>query len=155
MNIIAINGSPRKSGSTSKLLSWILEGATLTGVHTELIQLADLNIGYCQGCNQCLIHKECILKDDFHDLMNKLLSADGLILGSPVYEGSPSAQMKTLMDRVALLTLYAGIFEGKLSIGASTSGIAPTKKTSVTMADIFGARIGYIGHKTDQVLNCV
>jgi hypothetical protein len=78
------------------------------------------------------------------EIMRRLLDSDGIIAGSPVYEGSPSAQMKTVMDRISLFCLYRGIFDNKQSVGVATSGVAPTKKTAKDCAMMFGRSSGLV-----------
>jgi hypothetical protein len=65
-----------------------------------------------------------------------------------VYGGNVTAQLKTLMDRITLLKLYAGILDEGYSVGVSTSGIAPTKGVAKDAASMFGRRIGHMGVKT-------
>lgn len=68
-------------------------------------------------------------------------------MGSPVYEGQPTAQLKTLLDRLSLLNLYTDTFGRHFSVGVATSGIAPTEAVAKT-ATAFGRRVGTIGAKT-------
>lgn len=148
MRILLINGSPNKKRNTATLMSWVAEGAQEAGASIDWVHLTDLDINYCQGCQSCLKTGSCIINDDLQPLLEKVEKADALIVGSPVYEGYPSAQMKTVMDRVSLLNLYAGAHEDKYAIGVATSGIAPTRKTAKTCAITFGRRLDWIGGKT-------
>ena len=79
------------------------------------------------------------------------MSADGIVVGSPVYEGEPTALMKTLLDRLTLLNLYTRTFEGAWSVGVATSGVAPTSGVAKHLADFFGQRVGIIGAKTTTI----
>ncbi len=150
LHFLVINGSPKRR-NTYTVLSWVAEGAEEAGGTTEYIDIADLNIGYCQGCHTCLRTGECPVKDDMAALLQKIEVSDGIIVGSPVYDGYPSAQMKTVIDRTALLKLYTGILEDKYTIGVATSGIAPTKKTAKKVAMTFGRPLGWIGVKTATI----
>ena len=145
--IIALNGSPNENGNTATLMKWVAEGAEEKGAEIEWLQISDLNINYCHGCNSCLKTGKCVIEDDLPVILQKLKNAEGYIVGSPVYGGNVSAQLKTLMDRITLLKLYAGILSDGYSVGVATSGIAPTKKVAKDAADMFGRRIGNIGVK--------
>ena len=90
--IYAVNGSPRKNGNTAQLLQKALEGAKAAGAEVKLIQLADLNFSGCISCFACKKIENpapgCILKDNLAEILNKLVKADGIIMGSPIYFGA-------------------------------------------------------------------
>lgn len=151
LKIVALNGSPHRSGNTVTLMNWVLEGCEEMGASVEWLHVVDYDIRYCQGCFTCLRTGLCPIKDDFLALKEKLLAADGFVVGSPVYEGAPTAQLKTLMDRLALVHLYTILFERQFSVGVATSGIAPTKEVAKGLAFFFGRRSGYIGATTSTV----
>lgn len=148
IKLIALNGSPNKDGNTATVMKWVAKGAKEQGAKVEWLQISDLDINYCCGCNTCLKTGKCIIQDDLPKFLNKIRNANGYIIGSPVYGGNVTAQLKTLMDRITLLKLYAGILDEGYSIGVSTSGIAPTKGVAKDAASMFGRRIGHIGVKT-------
>jgi len=129
-------------------MRWIEAYIAETGANTEWIDLKGKDIRYCLGCNQCLKTGKCIQEDYIQVLKKKIEESDGVVLGSPVYEGYPCAQMKTVLDRFALFCLYMGIFDDKWAVGVSTSGIAPTAKTAKSCSDLFGKRSGIITSKT-------
>jgi multimeric flavodoxin WrbA len=100
--IIGINGSPRGSKSqTLRLLQAALNGAKEGGATVELIDLGKLRIEPCRGCQTCYREGSCILKDEMLPVYEKILSCDGLILGSPNYFETVTAQMKALIDRMS------------------------------------------------------
>lgn len=100
MKILGIVGSPhRKMGNTYQMVKRMLEEAERMGAETEIVLLSDLKIDYCAGCATCLIRGECPQKDDVKELQEKMLKADGIVLGSPVYTLHVTAQMKTFIDR--------------------------------------------------------
>lgn len=102
MLIIGISGSPRKDGNTTQMISWALEKARETeGVSTQLIELADYHINDCAACKTCM--GTCIQRDGMDQLHEELLSADGLIFGSPVYFGTMAALIKRFFDRTRVL----------------------------------------------------
>jgi multimeric flavodoxin WrbA len=103
MKIIGICGSPRK-GNTEWMLGKLLEAVAKAGAETELILLRELNMAGCDGCLACEAGGRqrkgvCRIKDDMRHVYPKLLGADGLVLGSPVYFEMISGQLKTFMDR--------------------------------------------------------
>ena len=148
VKILFISASPNINGNTATLMHWVEEGVKDSGGLTEWIDLKGKAIHYCSGCNTCLKTGECVHDDYIQILKQKIDESDGLVVGSPVYEGHPCAQMKTVMDRFALFCLYMGIFDEKWAVGVSTSGIAPTAKTAKDCTDIFGKRSGIITSKT-------
>lgn len=85
MKILAINGSHRVGENTSKLLQMALDEAAALGAETEMVDLAELDIEFCAGCNKCLFKPMCSISDDMDELKQKMLEADGIILGSPDY----------------------------------------------------------------------
>lgn len=113
----------------------------------ELLYICDYDIKYCQGCNRCLKEGLCPIEDDYRAVLVKFEEADGIVIGSPVYADAPTAQLKTLMDRMTLLTLYAGLFENKPTIGVATSGLVPPKGVAKRIA-MFGKMCGAIGANT-------
>lgn len=146
IRIIGLNGSPHRDGNTATLMGWVLEGCAEAGAGVEWIHVVDHNISYCQGCFTCLRKGECPIQDDFAEVRDRLLATDGIVVGSPVYEDQPTAQLKTLMDRLALLCLYTDTFAKQHSVGVATSGLAPTSNTAKAAA-IFGQCSGIIGAK--------
>ena len=104
MRILGICSSPKGSRSTTlRLVQAALEGAGENGAETELVDLCQLDIKYCNACQTCFKTGKCVHKDDFQGLYEKILMADGLILGSPNYFHTVTAQLKTLIDRQVLL----------------------------------------------------
>jgi multimeric flavodoxin WrbA len=97
----------RKMSNTEILVKEALLGAEEKGAEVEIIRLMDLNIKPCTGCNACVVDifekagsGDCVLKDDFKFLDEKILEADGIIAASPIYEMSPTGYFKTLCDRM-------------------------------------------------------
>lgn len=102
MKALAICGSPRKKGNTEILLNRCLEVINQTGIETELIRLAEENVKPCKACGVCkkTADKTCIVKnDDFHKVLEKMLDADIIIVGSPVYFGSATPEIMSLLHR--------------------------------------------------------
>lgn len=104
MKVIAINGSMRKNGNTEILTSHALKAIAEEGIEIELVSLAGKEIKPCNVCMSCEDSGECIIKDDFSPIFNKMIEADGIILASPVYFGSCTALLKALMERAGWLS---------------------------------------------------
>ena len=104
MKVIAINGSPRKKWNTATLLEKALEGAASEGAETELIHLYDLNFKGCTSCFACKLkdgksYGKCAMKDELTPVLEKLEDADAVILGSPLYLGNSTGEMRSFMER--------------------------------------------------------
>lgn len=105
MKVIAVNGSPRKGWNTASILEAALEEAQVQGAAVELVQLYDLNYTGCRSCFVCKRLKKhkpacCTLHDDLEPVLNKLLTADVILLGTPIYFGDVSAQLRALLERL-------------------------------------------------------
>jgi multimeric flavodoxin WrbA len=105
MKVLAINGSPRKNWNTGTLLKKALEGAESAGAETEIVHLYDCNF---KGCTSCFACKErdgksygrCAMKDDLTPVYEKIRDIDALLLGSPVYFGDVTGEMRSFMERL-------------------------------------------------------
>jgi len=151
VKVLALNCGPHRAGNTVTLMSWVVDGCLAAGASVEWVHVIDHDIGYCQGCMRCLRAGACPLKDDLALVREKLLASDGIVVGAPVYEGYPPAQMKTLMDRPALLDLYTRTFARQKTVGVATSGGAPTRGVARSLADFFGQRVAILGAKTTSI----
>ena len=95
MKIIGISASPRGSKSqTLKLVQAALDGAKSAGAQIELVDVCKLKLEFCNACQVCFKTGSCSKKDDFQGLYDRMLSSDGMVLGSPNYFRSVTAQMK-------------------------------------------------------------
>jgi multimeric flavodoxin WrbA len=122
MKVLGINASPKGSRSeTLRLVKAVLNGAGSRGCDVELVDLCKLNIEYCNACGICHKKGQCYRKDDFQALYRKILAADGLVMGSPNYFMSVTAQMKTLIDRMAY-AVHCQLFAGKYTVNVATAG---------------------------------
>jgi multimeric flavodoxin WrbA len=112
---IAIVGSPRKKGNTEILARHTLKAIEEEGFDTELIRLADLDIKPCTACMVCKKEERCPIDDDLFPIYIKMKEADAIILASPVYFGSATAQIKALMDRTGYIAYWNGrVFKEKV-----------------------------------------
>jgi len=115
IKIIGISGSPRAGGNTEFLVKEALSAAKDVGVQTEFISLISRNIQPCDGCGSCKQTKRCRIDDDFEPIYAKMEAADGIIIGSPVYFGSATPQVKALVDRAGYIAGRRGkAFRGKV-----------------------------------------
>ena len=99
MKVLGINGSPRKGGNTEILLNNALFGAKTKGASVECLTLNDLRFAPCQECEKMPENGICLIKDSMGIVYEKVLAADAVIVASPVFFGSVSAQLKAMIDR--------------------------------------------------------
>jgi len=111
MKVLAVNGSPRPKGNTSVMLGWAAEELTKAGVEVETFQLGGQPIDGCKACNVCWDKRDrrCVQdKDPVNEVIAKMVEADGLILGSPVYFSDLTPELKALIDRSGFVSLRNG-----------------------------------------------
>jgi multimeric flavodoxin WrbA len=99
MHILCINGSRRKNGNTHSMLAALNQAAEDEGATTETIVLGDYAIDACTGCEGCRDSWECVIKDDFAAVVDKIDGADALVLASPTYWYTVTSDMKRFIDR--------------------------------------------------------
>ncbi|MFA5416572.1 MAG: flavodoxin family protein [Methanoregula sp.] len=122
MKILGINGSPKgEKSQTRRLVLGVLEGARKAGADVTFVDCCDLEIKYCRACGTCYVKGECIHDDDMPALFEKMQDADGIVLGSPVYINSVTAQLKTVLDRLSD-AIHCQAFTGKYGCAVSTAG---------------------------------
>ena len=107
MVILGINASPRKEGNTQAFLETALSHAASLGAETSYIWLGDKNLKGCRGCYGCVQAKNCVVEDDFQAIFNEMARADAILLGTPVYHASMTAEMKALLDRAGFSGRWA------------------------------------------------
>lgn len=120
MKVVAFNGSPKKDGNTACALKIIGEELVNNDIDFEIVQVGDKNIRGCIGCFLCMKNKDekCALNDEVNDWIQKMKSADGIILGSPVYFSGISGTMKCFLDR-AMYVASANDRMLRYKVGAS------------------------------------
>jgi len=124
MKVIAVNGSPRKGGNTATLLRNVLKGAETKGAATELINLYELEFKGCYSCFACKRKGNhgngvCSIKDDLREVLEKILNCDVLLLGSPIYFGNVTGEMRSFLERLIFPNLSyntgdRSVFHGKI-----------------------------------------
>ena len=113
MKVIALNGSPRRGGNTSRLLQMVLNQLEAEGIQTELIEMAGGRLRGCMACFVCKDKKngQCVIQDDpLNGWIKKMQEADGIILGSPTYFSNVTSEMKALIDRAGIVARANGDF---------------------------------------------
>jgi multimeric flavodoxin WrbA len=124
MKVLAINGSHRKGKNTATMLMLVLNELEKGGVHTELLEISELNIEFCRACNRCLTKTECsIQNDDVPRVAEKMMASDAIILGSPVYFGNVTGRLKAFMDRTRWMHMSENLLDGKLGAALTHAGL--------------------------------
>ena len=105
MNVIGLNGSPRKNWNSAQMLESALNGAASAGADTELIHLIDLDFTGCRSCFACKrlggkSFGRCAAKDDMTDILNRILEAEAVIISAPVYFGDVPGMVRNLFERL-------------------------------------------------------
>jgi multimeric flavodoxin WrbA len=111
MKVVAVNGSARKDGNTAALLAAALVPLKEAGIECEVINLATKEIRGCGACYKCAEKRDgrCHGRKDFgNEVIEKLLAADGILLGSPTYFADVSAEMKAIIDRAGFVAKQNG-----------------------------------------------
>lgn len=97
--VLILSSSPRKGGNSDLLCDEFMKGAKESGHDVEKIFVANKRINYCAGCGTCYSSHKCVQNDDMAEVLDKMVSADTIILATPVYFYSIDGQLKTLIDR--------------------------------------------------------
>lgn len=111
MKIVAFNGSPRKGGNTEQLIREVFSRIEPHGIETEIVQVGGELLRGCSSCYACFKTKNgvCAIKTDrMNEFIAKAIEADAIILATPTYYGSASAELKAFMDRLGLTSIGAG-----------------------------------------------
>lgn len=107
MKVLSVNGSPRKGGNTASMLDRVCKPLADAGAEIDEVFLHELDFGPCIACNVCMKMKDnhChgYKDDDCNDVIDRVIASDMILLGSPVYFGSVTGQMKAFMDRVGFV----------------------------------------------------
>ena len=125
MKVVAFNGSPRKDGNTTILINKLFQELEKEGIKTELVQLSAKEIRGCIACSRCIENKDkrCAVKTDAaNEYIEKMVEADGIVLGSPVYFIDVTPEMKALIDRTGFVSrANGGMYKNK--VGASVAAL--------------------------------
>ena len=140
MKLIAVCGSARKKGNTAKMLHQVIEGAKSVGAETEFVNLFDLNYKGCISCYACKLKNSksfghCTVNDELKPLLERIEQSDVIVLGSPIYYGNLSGQMRSFTDR--LLFQY-------LDYGRTGKGPKPKNFKTALIATMNGNDESYV-----------
>jgi multimeric flavodoxin WrbA len=110
MNVIAINGSPRKKGNTATLLEYAIKGSRSENATTEIIHLYDLQFKGCKSCFWCKQKDSagigvCVTNDGLSPVLEKIMKCDVLLLGSPIYYSDVTGMTRCFMERLLFMNL--------------------------------------------------
>ena len=159
MKAIILNGSPRKNWNTALMLKEAQKGAESAGAETEYIDLFDLSYTGCRSCLACKRKNaqrcKCFWKDDLSPVIDRIFAADALIIGSPVYLGDITSQVRGLIERLHFCALsyddYSNYFTGKVNVGIILTMNAPKayynlsyKRKAKEIAQSFEALNGFV-----------
>ena len=125
MKVVALNGSARKDGNTAILINVVFDELKKEGIETELIQLAGNPIAGCIACYKCFKNKNrrcSVEKDMLNDIIEKMLQADGIVLGSPTYFSDVSSGMRAFIERCGFVA-RANDYMFKYKVGAGVVAV--------------------------------
>ncbi len=113
--VLVLKSSPRKKGNSNTLAERVAAGAKEAGATVESLMLDDMSIHPCDACDQCQETGMCVVKDDMQSIYSLIKKADAILIASPVYWFTFSAQIKLCLDRWYALSPYEEVFRGKQS----------------------------------------
>jgi multimeric flavodoxin WrbA len=137
----------RKDGNTASLIRLILEQVKGAGIKSQYITLADKVIKPCIGCENCMEERSCIIKnDDWHRIIEKVLTCEVLILGSPTYYYDINGQTKNFIDRTYSL-YHDRQLAGRSAVGVAVHADEGGKRALQTLEGFFSSHeFSYLGH---------
>lgn len=123
MKILGISGSPRRGKTTDRLVHEVLDSV---GCESEFVSLAGKKISPCTACLGCVKDNTCKIKDDMEPLRDKILAADGLVIGAPNYFSALNALSHCFLERLCQFRHQdCDALAGKHAVIVSTGGIEP------------------------------
>jgi multimeric flavodoxin WrbA len=121
MYVVAFNTSPRKDGNTGRLIKYALDEIEKQGIRTELVHIGGKPIQGCIACMKCFERQDrhcALVKDAVNDCIDKMVEADGIIIGSPTYFSDITPEAKALIDRAGFVAIAnGGLFTRKVGAG--------------------------------------
>lgn len=135
MKVLGISGSPRKDGNTEMLIMEALEGAKAKGAEVEMVALSGKDIKGCQAHPSCGQGGKCLIDDDMQPIYAKMMEADAIIIGTPIYFGGMTGQTKSFLDRTYLMSKMGRKLEGKVGGVIAVGGRAGHELTTATIMD--------------------
>lgn len=117
MKILLINGSPKREGNTFIALNEVAKTLEAEGIEAEIIHVGHKDVHGCIACNKCREQGKCVFDDIVNEVNKKFETADGIIVGSPVYYASPAGTLLSFMDRL----FYSATFDKSMKVGAAVA----------------------------------
>jgi len=145
MKVVAFNGSPRKEGNTRILLETVCGELEKEGIQTEIIQIGGKQVHGCTACMKCFENQDnrCIIDNDFvNECIEKMIEADGIIIGTPTYFTDVSVEVKALIDRAGFVAIANG---GKLNRKAGAAVVAVRRAGATHAFDTINHLFGISG----------
>ncbi|HWQ80620.1 MAG TPA: flavodoxin family protein [Anaerovoracaceae bacterium] len=100
MKVLLVNGSPHKEGCTYTALTEVAGALQKNGIETEIFHIGSKPVRGCIACGRCEELERCVFDDDVcNELIKKILDADGVVIGSPVYYSGPNGALCAVLDR--------------------------------------------------------
>ena len=131
MKVLLVNGSPHEDGNTYQTLRVIGDCLNQHGMESEVFQLGNGLVRGCIGCNGCKTAFRCVFDDDCcNALIEAILKADGIMIGSPVYFAGPNGALCALLDRV----FYAAAEHGRLFAHKPAAAVVNCYRAGATAA---------------------
>ena len=113
--VLLLNGSPHANGCTAAALNEMIKVFEQEGIETETVHVGNKAIRGCIACGRCESLGRCVFDDLVNETAPKFEAADGLVVGSPVYYGSPNGTILSFMDRL----FYSTSFSKQMKAGAA------------------------------------
>ena len=145
MKVVAFNGSPRKEGNTRVLLETVCGELEKEGITTEIIQIGGKQVHGCTACMKCFEKKDnrCVIDNDFvNECIEKMIEADGIIIGTPTYFTDVSVEVKALIDRAGFVAIANG---GKFNRKAGAAVVAVRRAGATHAYDTINHLFGISG----------
>lgn len=153
--IIVINGSPRKTGTVACILHSVADNIDASHTDIHWYNVNDMHIHPCIGCMKCRSTGRCVLpEDDAHRLAEDIESCSGIILGSPVYWGNISGQMKVVLDRLVAVMMGENKMEIPVPKHKDLSAVIVTACTTPWPFNIICGETTYAVHAMREILCC-
>ena len=115
MKVLMLNGSPKESGNTARLLAEMSEIFEREGIEVVYYHVGNMLVHGCTSCSACYKIKKCAFDDIVNELAEKLMDCDGMVVGSPVYYAAASSTLTAILDRL----FYSSKFDKRMKVGAS------------------------------------
>ena len=130
MKVLLVNGSPHAQGMTARQLAFVEEVLLQDGIEAVWFQVGSKPVQDCIGCERCEATSRCVFGDVANDLIEAILAADGIVIGSPVYYGGPAGSLCSLLDRA----FYAGDEHGSGFAGKPAAAVVNCWRAGTTAA---------------------